>query len=144
MEEQMIKIDVEKIMEEIRENIKERGYTNDLLSFQDIEINANAYATKFSVSELEKWMKYTNSSHRIEYYHQVIPHNSLKNNVKAIIRKCLRFLLQPLVEEQNYYNANLVKTINQMNLFIQEQIQQNEEYEDRIEMLEKKLKELDK
>ena len=54
-----------------------------------------------------------------------------------MIRKCLRFLLQPLIEEQNHYNAELVQALNQMQLFVEEQIRQNEDYRNQIEMIKK-------
>lgn len=35
----MSELNVEKIMEEIREEIKEKGYTNDMLSFSDMIVD---------------------------------------------------------------------------------------------------------
>ena len=37
--EKVTNIDVENIMQKIRNEIKEKGYTNDMLSFNDIEID---------------------------------------------------------------------------------------------------------
>ena len=37
MAEQIIPVDVEKIMEEIRQEIKEKGYNDSMLSFRDVD-----------------------------------------------------------------------------------------------------------
>ncbi|CUX40509.1 hypothetical protein BN3590_01217 [Clostridium sp. C105KSO15] len=47
----MEKIDVEKIMEEIREDIRIKGYTNDMLSFNDVIVEPQiSVNTGFAVS----------------------------------------------------------------------------------------------
>lgn len=143
MEEQMIKIDVEKIMEEIRADIKAKGYTNDLLSFQDVAMDNTTEDTKFNMDEMNHCTHAANVNARVEYYHQIIPHHGLKNLIKIFIRKFLRFLLQPLVEEQNRYNADAVQTINQLTRFVQEQTGKNEELEEIIQQMQKRIVELE-
>lgn len=137
MSNQMIKVDVEQIMKEIRDEIQKKGLTHDVLSFQDISGKNICCSLIFNRDELKKRMCYLNNSNRVEYFHQIIPHRGIKNIIKLVIRKCLRFLLQPLIEEQNHYNAELVQALNQMQLFVEEQIRQNEDYRNQIEMIKK-------
>lgn len=139
----MMKIDVEKIMEEIRADIKAKGYTNDLLSFQDVVMDNTTENLKFNMDEMNHCTHAANVSARVEYYHQIIPHRGLKNLIKIFIRKSMRFLLQPLVEEQNRYNADSVRTINQLIRFVQEQTEKNDEYEELIRQMQKRIIELE-
>ena len=143
MSGQMIKIDVEKIMDEIRQEIKEKGYTNDLLSFQDVEIESDAAKAEFDMNEMKNCVQAANMSARVEYYHQMIPHRGLKNIVKIVLRKILRFLLLPLLEEQNRYNADSVRTINQLTRYVEEQLQKNHEYEEEIRRLNNRVTDLE-
>ena len=136
MEETMMQINVEQIMEEIRENIKQRGYTSDFLEFEDIETKELLNAASFDFNEMLASLQRANMKSSINYYCDVIPHRGVKNLVKAAIRKFLRFLLMPIIEEQNQYNAYSVRVLNQVALFAQEQIRLNEEMKRKLEAIE--------
>lgn len=144
MSEQMIKIDVEKIMEEIRQNIKEKGYSADILSFQDVEIDKNFDQEPFSIFELENQMQGLKDNYRVEYYSQIIPSHGVKNLIKKLIRKCIRPVLFPLLELQNVRNEKVVNILMQMDSFMQEQLKKNEEYRTQLKYLEDKIDKLEK
>ena len=131
-----MQINVEQIMEEIRENIKQRGYTSDFLEFEDIETKELLNAASFDFNEMLASLQRANMKSSINYYCDVIPHRGVKNLVKAAIRKFLRFLLMPIIEEQNQYNAYSVRVLNQVALFAQEQIRLNEEMKRKLEAIE--------
>lgn len=63
--------------------------------------------------------------------------------MKIVLRKILRFLLLPLLEEQNRYNADSVRTINQLTRYVEEQLQKNHEYEEEIRRLNQRVTELE-
>lgn len=145
MAEEMLTVNVKEIMEEIRQNIKDQGYTESLLSFQDVKpkeyIAGNG---KLDLQKLHRVLNVVNEKQKIEYYHQFIPHRGVKNIIKAGIRKILRFLIQPFTETQTEFNVSSALTLNQISYFIIEQLNQNEEYETKIAELEKRIKELEK
>ena len=134
----MMQINVEQIMEEIRENIKRRGYTSNFLEFEDIETKALLNAESFDFNEMLASLQRANMKSSVNYYCDVIPHRGVKNLAKAVIRKFLRFLLMPIIEEQNQYNAHSVRVLNQVVLFAQEQIRLNEEMKRKLEAIEQK------
>ena len=138
MEETMMQINVEQIMEEIRENIKRRGYTDDFLEFEDIETKDLLNAAFFDFDEMLASLQKANMKSSVNYYCDVIPHRGVKNLVKAVIRKFLRFLFMPIIEEQNQYNAYSVRMLNQVALFAQEQIRLNEEMKRKLEAIGQK------
>ena len=91
-------VNVNEIMKQIRNDIQEKGYTNDMLSFDDVIVDVGTgQVTKF---------------------------DKVKFN-----------------EEIFNFNASLVRMMNQMNCYIDEQNDQIKELKEKIEELEKAAKE---
>ena len=56
---------------------------------------------------------------------------------RKLARKMTRFYVEPIAEEQSAVNASLVQAMQEVELFIQESQEQNQQaLHDRIEMLE--------
>lgn len=129
----MEKIDVEKIMEEIREDIRIKGYTNDMLSFNDvivepqIGINTGFDKVKFN-EELYELNNYWNiaSNH-------VFTGNKIVFLIKKIIRKCIRFHINPIIDEQNRFNAAVVRSTNLLNQYITQQYKEQENEKNKLD-----------
>ncbi len=78
----MGELNVEKIMEEIREEIKEKGYTNDMLGFsevtwEDTGINAERF----------DWIKYNEELFLLNSTWNVNPNREIQNKL-GIKGKC--------------------------------------------------------
>lgn len=127
----MEKIDVEEIMEKIREDIKEKGYKDSDLSFSDVPLSIplNNDIEIFNLDVLLEKLKEANESVGVHYYN-VIESRGIKGIIKKAIRKTLKFLLYPLCQGQERNNAFSIQAMNQMLLYIQE-------LEKRIDNLEK-------
>lgn len=118
-------INIEQIMEEIRAEIKEKGYKERELSFNDIPIKQETQSElseAYSSERLDSLINAANASTRVDFY-RPITDGGLKGMVKKAIRKIMKPLLLPLCQDQEAYNSILVQTINQMKLFIDAQEQ---------------------
>ena len=137
MTETMQPIDVEKIMEEIRAEIKAKGYDNTMLSFRDVDgtekLNRMQMEVKFNLKELEYHVQQVNLRSHVEWYHQV-EGGKLANLFKKVIRKLTRFMIIPVVEEQNAQNEAVFDALNQLLAYVKEQ-------EDVITDLQRQLEE---
>lgn len=128
----MEKINIEEIMQEIREEIKEKGYTKDELSFLDVPIKKND-VDQFNASLLESAMQDISNNKMVDYY-APIEGKSLKAIAKKIVRKLIKPIVYPMCEKQKVYNASVDIAINQLYLYMQDQ-------KEKISLLETMLNE---
>ncbi|MBB5264817.1 hypothetical protein HNP82_001956 [Catenibacillus scindens] len=141
MSEPMKKINVEEIMKEIREEIAQKGYTEDSVDYANIAGDAKAILgvkTDFSAYELGHAVNGAAGQHKIEYY-RMIPKGGLKSFIERSIRKILRFMLIPMVDQQNQFNYQMVVCMRQMEGFIEEHNHQMEQKDRQIDALEEKI-----
>ena len=133
-------INIEEIMEEIRANIKERGYDKEPLSFEEIEVSKPVIQgnSGYNAEELMSELGYLNRNWNNSIHAPINSRNSLATFVKKVIRKCTRFIVFPIVNFQNAYNASNVRCINQ----IKEYMAELEQYKTRVEKLEKEIQRL--
>ena len=145
MVEQMEFVDVEGIMSEIRTQIKERGYTKKDLKFADMNTSA--------VLGAEDYYDYPNFRATLEQVDgkRYVPWwNPIKRNkvvvfIKRFIRKCVTFLIAPIVDAQNELNQYTASALVQIGAkFEQEQDYDYDEMQKKIEMLEQRIAELEK
>jgi hypothetical protein len=91
-------IDVNSILCEIRNEIKEKGYTNDLPAFND------SPDQQFLANKEYDYLK---------TLCEVEPNKQLNGNkfvvfIKKIIRKFIKFYMVPIVKDQNAFNHSVV------------------------------------
>ena len=134
-------IDVEKIMQEIREDIIKKGYTNDMLSFQEIQSNREI-VTVYNENECKAILHNINSNHYVAWYRE-IPETGIKKFMKKVIRKFCAFLIAPTSEQQTLFNGEVAQEFNQIVAYIEELENQKETYEKNMEMLEEKIEKLE-
>ena len=91
-------IDVTKIMEEIRANIKESGADKIPLSFADESSGASA-------STLDEAVRYLAYNYEVTAY-KMLEGNKIKRFFKKCIRKAGSFFVLPIVAQQNKLNYN--------------------------------------
>ena len=89
-------IDVTKIMEEIRANIKESGADKIPLSFSDESSGASA-------STLDDAVRYLAYNYEVTAY-KMLEGNKIKRFFKKCIRKAGSFFVLPIVAQQNKLN----------------------------------------
>lgn len=131
-------INIEEIMKEIRQNIKERGYDKEPLSFDDIAIPEEPVRVKSQVDmeALATELEFLNGNWNNAA--DVPVGGGIGSFIKKFIRKSTAFIVRPIINFQNAYNASNVRCLNQLRVCVEEM----EMYKVRIEQLEKELEQL--
>ena len=140
----MDNINIEQIMADIKREIKEKGLTPDMLSFEDIPYKKTAQGG--SPAEA---VDYVTSHYYVQPY-QEFTGNPVKVFFKKALRKVMRFYVDPIVMEQNDFNANTaiaIKAISEdkskdMNSRVETLEIVNKELAKRLEKLERENAEL--
>ena len=128
-------IDVKKIMSDIREEIKVTGRDKEPLSFIDHDTALDHSAGDCT---LEEALDYISYNYEVKPY-EVLQGNKIAVFIKRIIRRLTSFLIMPIVAQQNTLNYHFYKVSEA----IERVKKDNDEYQKRIDTLEKKLAEMD-
>lgn len=143
MENVKDEINIEAIMAQIRQNIKEQGLTSDMLSFEDVSFRSATDVSGASLEAASEAMRYLNAHYYIQPYKN-LGGNPIKVFFKKVIRKLVKFYVEPVVFEQNDVNANTVKALNCLvnAAADSENLEKDENIADRVEIVELSQKEL--
>lgn len=133
-------INIEEIMNEIRANIKERGYDKEPLSFEEVAVSKPVLQgdSEYDAEEFNREIEYLNYNWNNSFMIPIAGGNPIGVFIKKVIRKLTRFIVFPIVNFQNAYNASNVRCLKQ----IKEYMAEMEEYKVRIAKLEKEIEEL--
>jgi hypothetical protein len=114
-------IQVTEIMESIRAEIKEKGYSSDMLSFADVPSDPESgdFSERFDADMLHGNVQYVNANHRVDPY-RPLQGNPVAVFFKKVIRKLVSFYIEPYAAEQSSLNANVAQAQAQIELYIQE------------------------
>lgn len=107
-------INIEDIMNEIRQKIKDQNLSSDMLSFEDVPYNKHSSANsanELSLNNADTALAYLNAHSCIQPYKE-LHGNPLFVFIKKVIRKLTKFYVEPVVFEQNDFNANTVHVLN--------------------------------
>ncbi len=131
-------VNVEQIMSQIREEIKEKGLTKDMLSFDDVIVDtSNMNSDHFEKDIFAEQLDKVNQSWELTSY-KILHGNKVAVVFKKVIRKMLYFLIDPILADQSDFNASNVRLMNQLSSYIEERDAKIKELEQRIAELEKK------
>ena len=133
------KIDVESIMEEIRAEIRQKGYKEKDVRFADINIsyadNMDVDGLELSVDTYKKQLLLLNIQKNVNTNKTLYadsPAGKLEIFFKKVFRKCARFYIEPIVSEQIEYNETNAMLMCQLYAAVK-----------RVEELEKKVAQLE-
>ncbi len=107
-------INIEEIMHGIRQEIKEKGLSPDMLSFEDVPYQKPGDAVSgcsLDSEEVRNAMVYLNGHYNVQPY-KPLGGNALFVFIKKVIRKLVKFYIEPIVNDQNNFNANTVRVLN--------------------------------
>lgn len=133
----MQEINVEEIMQKIREEIKNKGYTSDMLSFSDVETPSEE-GYSYNYEELCRLVYQVNQSCSVAWVRE-LPGNPIVVFIKKIIRTLAAFLIAPMSDDQNVFNGSATRVINQLMGYINMQNGKIEEMERNMDLLEEKV-----
>lgn len=109
-------VNIEEIMQGIRREIQEKGLTSDMLDFEDVpyrKAEDPVNGCSADSEEVKQAMIYLNGHYNIQPY-KPLGGNPLFVFVKKVIRKLTKFYVEPIVFDQNAFNANVVRILNAM------------------------------
>ena len=134
-----MEINVESVIDEIKAEIKEKGYVSDIISFNEVtSISVGGGSDISGLSELDGAVRYLNSSYFVPDSVPVSG-NIIVRFIKRIIRKFTRFYVKPIVMSQNEINGFTARAFND----IYEYIKSNDsvsELENKIKVIDLKIK----
>lgn len=116
-------IDIEEIMAQIKREIKEKNLTSDMLSFEDVPYKKPIQVSRSgnaSLDDADEALSFMNAHYYVQPY-KPITGNPLKVFIKKVIRKLTKFYVEPVVFEQNEFNANTVSILNILSNIAQNQ-----------------------
>ncbi|MBP3746590.1 MAG: hypothetical protein J6I47_03885 [Ruminococcus sp.] len=136
-------INVEEIMSQIKREIKEKNLTADMLSFEDVPYEKPTdMSSGSSLEDCDSALTYMNTHYYIQPYKE-LQGNPLKVFFKKAIRKLTKFYVEPVVFEQNDFNANTTKALNSLRSAVNNG-SESSDMNDRLQVLELAQKELTK
>ena len=103
-------INVEEIMNKIRQNIKDKGYA------EEEKINNFDFTPKISEDDNFRYdIDVLNRVWNINLEREILSRNKLFAFVKKVIRKLTRWYIVPMMQDQITFNSYVVRNINNLN-----------------------------
>ncbi len=131
-------INVTDIMKDIREEIKKKGYSSDMLSFADVplDVQDTDNMARFDTDILHSNVEYLSHSCTAKLGNPNTG-NPFSRFFKRLAVRMLGFYLEPYADKQNSLNACTAQAQEQVELYIQEsRMHSTRALLERIEMLE--------
>ena len=145
----MQEINIEDIMKEIRSDIAAKGYTRDALSFDDVVLDDDCMKyDHFDKIEFSQELYVLNHNWDVKAYRQFENNGGIagkfKNFFKKSIRKMVKFYVEPIVTDQNRYNASTIRSLNLLECYINEQTVEIVGLKNQIQELDRKISKLER
>ncbi len=136
-------VNIQKIMEEIRAEIKEKGYTADMLSFSEIPLPAAA--SQADTADEEAVAQAIGRMRGLSFIAWRRPVNAgVKGLVKRVLYKLSGFIAAPMSEDQTAFNGAAVSAMEQIAAVLKAQQQEIAQQQDEIQRLQKHIYSLEK
>lgn len=151
MQEEIKPIDIEAIMAEIKQNIEERGYKEKDLVFAQFaddykrQCGAGSLPLKYDAADFADKLRQYDCVREIIPW-KVLHGNKIKVFIQKVIRRAIRFYVDPVVTEQNRNNYLIAYLIAQLELKNNQAINNDEinELKKQVLDLQKEVEELKK
>lgn len=113
-------INVDEIINNIREEIKEKGLDSSMLSFEDVPFDkeVSQMDNQFRLVSLMQSAEYLNVRNQIEPYKE-ISGNFIVVFIKKVMRKLMKFYIMPIMTEQNAINHHCANAVQQLSSYVQ-------------------------
>lgn len=137
----MQEINVDKIMEEIREEIREKGMENHGPEFADVNLSKDflKLPEKYDKDMMHRELVNLNGIWDTSL-EELTSGNPVKRAVKKAIQKVVRMVVSSHVVRQTAFNASVVDSINMLNCLAKE----NEALREEVEGLKEQIGQLRK
>ena len=140
----MAEVNIEKIMQEIRGEIKDKGINQEILEFDEFAEFDSGYRIDETSGKFDLLFFYGSmnkaNAHYLYEFNRPIYGNPISVLIKKTIRKITRFYVQPLAIDQMQFNTYNIQALNCIRDYIIEQEKNKvliDEMSKKIESLEK-------
>ena len=112
-------INIEDIMSEIRSDIQQKGLNSSMLSFSDVPCDANPEnpTESYDLDTLRSNVQYVSTQYQVQPY-RPLTGNPVLVFFKKVLRRLMRFYVEPIAQEQTYFNANTAQALQEMEMYI--------------------------
>jgi len=107
------------IVEEVRKIIEKEKLKNDIPHMEQMVIINDVLFIEdeaFSIQKIKYEIELLKTRTTIPYYRDLVNHKKLLKHInvflKRLIRKLLKFLVEPIVQEQSDLNKNIIKILD--------------------------------
>ncbi len=136
-------VNIEEIMQEIKAEIKEKGYTADMLDFKDVAaVTVHSGSNgDFNSEEYGDIVSYL-SENSVVPVSMPIKGNPIIVFIKKLIRRIARVTIRPVTEHQTEYNAYTAHALGMVGTYIESNQSSDKvtELTNRIEVLDLQLR----
>ena len=129
-------VDVEKIMAEIRADIKARGLTSDLPDFNGRKARPKGETPAFDIVEFESRIANLENEYNVDPFPVI---TGGKKGLKRVIRHMISFQTAPGVSQQNVVNMDMAEIFELIVAYIKETDERIAGLEKEITSLKEKL-----
>lgn len=103
---------INEILNQIKSDIEKEAIKTDIPNFEDVPYREPVQVSDgISAEDNKKSIRYLNSHYYIQSYKE-LKGNSVKQFFCRLIRRLTKFYVEPIVAEQNEFNANIVSVMN--------------------------------
>lgn len=134
-------INIEKIMNEIREETGKDDYEDDVLAFDDVLIDLKEvlYGIEWDYDNILASFSHIENLH----WDREPEGNVFVKAIKKVIKKSVNFLIAPIVSEQIQLNQLYIQSLYQIEEYMYKQNELLDVYQTHLAALEKRLSEID-
>ncbi|MBR0085295.1 MAG: hypothetical protein IJL97_01975 [Lachnospiraceae bacterium] len=132
-----IKVDVNKIMEEIRADIKAKGYTDETNAWGEVVRENDPHWRHYDEKVLKEKLFLSNCRASVPAYHEI--RGGAKGAFKKAVRKAISFDIVPIVQDQNAFNENITHVVNMLSAYIDDNEKEKAAMKAEIEALKKEI-----
>lgn len=134
-------IDIEVIMAEIKKSSRKKRFEEGANFSDGVIDTGNLIVTEFDQYKFEDDVYTLNGAWKVESDRELTG-NPVKRFLKRIFRRLYLFFIEKIVDDQNAFNAQTVRLMNELNCYVAETREENEDLKKQIIELYGKIEEL--
>lgn len=136
-------INIEQIMQEIRDDIKAKGLKDENISFEDVILLGGGTGAPYSKEAYTDMLVNAGEDSEVLSYRE-LSGNPISKIIKKINRRLIAFYIESIVDDQNKFNKDVYKGLTMCLSKFEEDNAKMEALEKKLYEAEKKISELEK
>ena len=120
-------VDIQRIMAEIRHEIESKGLRNTVLPFENVHATPFETVTEYDPVRFSQLVSEMDRLKQIYAYRQLQSRQNILGKFilffKKVIRKMSKFYIEPIVSDQNNFNANVVQGMQSVRAYMKRPVE---------------------